>query len=239
MAQSQANASREAVRNVVPDLINYSEKWLFGEIWERPGLKKRDRSLIVVATLIALGRERQLVGHLNRALDNGVTKQEISEIITHLAFYAGWPAAMTAAAIAKDVSKNGSPSPSAPQPLPASGEGALRRPSCTLPGLSHPLSPHCQIKEVDGRDGPGFTGYWENDMVGFIGLGTMGAIWRRICEGGARPSSTTCAGPRPAPFGGRRGVGRLAGAGGPVPFLTSPRPLEVEEVALGPNSSPG
>src|SRR5207245_4012750 len=67
MAQSQTNASREAVRNVVPDLINYSEKWLFGEVWERPGLKKRDRSLIVVATLIALGRERQLVGHLNRA----------------------------------------------------------------------------------------------------------------------------------------------------------------------------
>src|SRR5439155_657492 len=90
MAQSQANASREAVRDVVPDLINYSEKWLFGEVWERPGLKKRDRSLIVVATLIALGRERQLVGHLNRALDNGVTKQEISEIITHLAAGAVW-----------------------------------------------------------------------------------------------------------------------------------------------------
>jgi 4-carboxymuconolactone decarboxylase len=107
MAQSassaQVNPSREAVRNVVPDLINYSEKWLFGEVWERPGLSKRDRSLIVVATLIALGRERQLVGHLNRALDNGVTKQELSEIITHLAFYAGWPAAMTAATIAKDV----------------------------------------------------------------------------------------------------------------------------------------
>jgi 4-carboxymuconolactone decarboxylase len=103
MAQTQANPAREAVRNVVPDLINYSEKWLFGEVWERPGLSKRDRSLIVVATLIALGRERQLVGHLNRALDNGVTKQELSEIITHLAFYAGWPAAMTAATIAKDV----------------------------------------------------------------------------------------------------------------------------------------
>src|SRR5207302_2153873 len=103
MAQSQANASREAVRNVVPDLINYSEKWLFGEIWERPGLSKRDRSLIVVATLIALGRERQLEGHLARALANGVTKDEIGEIITHLAFYAGWPAAMTAAQIATGV----------------------------------------------------------------------------------------------------------------------------------------
>ena len=103
MAQSQANASREAVRNVVPDLINYSEKWLFGEIWERPGLKKRDRSLIVVATLIALGREKQLEGHLARALANGVTRDEIGELITHLAFYAGWPAAMTAALIAKEV----------------------------------------------------------------------------------------------------------------------------------------
>jgi 4-carboxymuconolactone decarboxylase len=103
MAQSQATSARDAVRDVVPDLIGYTEKWLFGEVWERPQLKKRDRSLIVVATLIALGRERQLVGHLNRALDNGVTKEEISEVITHLAFYAGWPAAMTAAQIAKDV----------------------------------------------------------------------------------------------------------------------------------------
>ena len=103
MAQSQANPARDAVRDIVPGLINYSEKWLFGEVWERPGLSKRDRSLIVVATLIALGRERQLVGHFNRALDNGITKTEIGEIITHLAFYAGWPAAMTAAQIAKEV----------------------------------------------------------------------------------------------------------------------------------------
>ena len=103
MAQSQANPARDAVRDIVPGLINYSEKWLFGEVWERPGLSKRDRSLIVVATLIALGRERQLVGHLNRALDNGISKTELGEVITHLAFYAGWPAAMTAAQIAKDV----------------------------------------------------------------------------------------------------------------------------------------
>jgi 4-carboxymuconolactone decarboxylase len=103
MAQSQPTSARDLVRNVVPDLIKYSENVLFGEVWERPGLSKRDRSLIVVATLIALGREKQLVGHLERALDNGVTKAEISEIITHLAFYAGWPAAMTAALVAKDV----------------------------------------------------------------------------------------------------------------------------------------
>src|ERR1700687_4256692 len=108
MAQSQSGSAqptsaRDAVRDVVPDLIGSPEKWLFGEVWERPGLSKRDRSLIVCATLIALGREKQLVGHLQRALDNGVTKNELGEVITHLAFYAGWPAAMTAALVAKEV----------------------------------------------------------------------------------------------------------------------------------------
>ena len=103
MAQSQPTSARDAVRDTVPALINYTEKVLFGDVWERPGLSKRDRSLITVATLIALGREKQLTGHLERAMNNGVSKSEISEIITHLAFYAGWPAAMTAALVAKDV----------------------------------------------------------------------------------------------------------------------------------------
>jgi 4-carboxymuconolactone decarboxylase len=105
MAQSQPPSARDQVRHIVPGLIDLSERVLFGEVWERPGLSKRDRSLITCATLIALGREKQLVGHLQRALDNGVTKDEIGEIITHLAFYAGWPAAMTAALVAKDVVK--------------------------------------------------------------------------------------------------------------------------------------
>jgi len=103
MARSQPSAAREQVRDIVPGLIDLSERVLFGEVWERPGLSKRDRSLITCATLIALGRERQLVGHLQRALDNGLSKNELSEVITHLAFYAGWPAAMTAALVAKDV----------------------------------------------------------------------------------------------------------------------------------------
>ena len=105
MAQSQPSAARDQVRQVVPKLIDLSEKVLFGDVWERSQLSKRDRSLITCATLIALGREKQLVGHLQRALDNGVTKDEIGEIITQLAFYAGWPAAMTAALVAKDVLK--------------------------------------------------------------------------------------------------------------------------------------
>jgi 4-carboxymuconolactone decarboxylase len=103
MAKAPTTESRDRVRGTVPKLIDLSEKVLFGDVWERPGLSKRDRSLIVVATLIALGREKQLVGHLERALNNGLSKTELSEVITHLAFYAGWPAAMTAALVAKDV----------------------------------------------------------------------------------------------------------------------------------------
>jgi 4-carboxymuconolactone decarboxylase len=88
---------------VVPKLIELSERVLYGDVWERPGLSKRDRSLITVAALVALYRSDQLRGHLERALANGVTREEIGEAITHLAFYAGWPTAMTAARIAKGV----------------------------------------------------------------------------------------------------------------------------------------
>ncbi len=94
---------RDAVRDFVPKLIELTEDVVFGDIWERPGLSKRDRSLMVVSALIALGKERQMVGHFNRALDNGLTVDEIKEIITHLAFYSGWPTAMTAATIFKEV----------------------------------------------------------------------------------------------------------------------------------------
>ena len=97
------NPSREAVRAVVPRMIELSETVIYGDIWERPGLSKRDRSLVVLATLISTYRPEQLRGHLARALDNGVTKDEIAEVITHLAFYSGWPASMTAARIAKEV----------------------------------------------------------------------------------------------------------------------------------------
>ena len=103
MAASSPSSAREQVRPISPKLVELAEKVVYGDVWERPGLSKRDRSLITVATLVALGRERQLRGHLERALGNGVTKVEIGELITHLAFYAGWPAAMSAANIAKEV----------------------------------------------------------------------------------------------------------------------------------------
>lgn len=88
---------------MVPKLIELSESVLYGDVWERPGLSKRDRSLITVAALTALYRTDQLRGHLERALANGVTREELGEAITHLAFYAGWPSAMTAARIARGV----------------------------------------------------------------------------------------------------------------------------------------
>jgi len=100
---SPPSASRDAVRPMVPKMVDLTEKVLFGDVWERPGLSKRDRSLIVIATLISTYRPEQLIGHLERGLDNGLTKDEISEVITHLAFYAGWPAAMTAAKVAMGV----------------------------------------------------------------------------------------------------------------------------------------
>ena len=96
-----ASPAREVVRQVAPKLIELTEKVVYGDVWERPGLSKRDRSLITVAALAAMYRTDQLAGHLERALANGVTREEIGEVITHLAFYAGWPAAMTAGRIAK------------------------------------------------------------------------------------------------------------------------------------------
>jgi len=91
------------MRQISPKLESLTEDVLFGDVWERPELSKRDRSLITVAVLQALYRTGQLPGHLNRALDNGVTKEELGELITHVAFYAGWPTAANAVPIAKKV----------------------------------------------------------------------------------------------------------------------------------------
>ena len=97
------STSRNEVRMVAPRLIELTETLVYPDIWERPGLSKRDRSLITVAALMAMYRPDQLKGHTERALANGVTKEEIGELITHLAFYAGWPSAMSAAKIVKQV----------------------------------------------------------------------------------------------------------------------------------------
>ena len=94
---------RKKVRKVAPAVIDYAERVIYGEVWERPGLTKRERSMITLAALVAMGREGQMKGHFTRALQNGVTKTEIAEILTHLSFYCGWPASITASLVAHDV----------------------------------------------------------------------------------------------------------------------------------------
>jgi len=104
---ANSSAAREALRAFAPKLVDLTDNVLFGDVWERKGLSKRDRSLITCATLIALNRTEQQVGHFQRALNNGVTKDELLEVITHLAFYGGWPVAMSAAQTAKKVFEGG------------------------------------------------------------------------------------------------------------------------------------
>jgi 4-carboxymuconolactone decarboxylase len=91
------------VQMVAPALARYTQSVLLGDLWKRPGLSARDRSLITVTVLIARSQASELQSHLNQALDNGVKASEISEVITHLAFYSGWANAMSAVAVAKDV----------------------------------------------------------------------------------------------------------------------------------------
>ena len=91
------------VRDVFPKLGELTDQVVFGDVWERKGLSKRDRSLVTIAALTALSAPDQLKGHIWRALDNGVTREEIIEAITHLAFYAGWPNAVTAVGVAREV----------------------------------------------------------------------------------------------------------------------------------------
>ena len=94
---------RDAFREVAPYWMKLTDEILFGEVWERPELSKRDRSLITVAALTVLYRTDQLRNHIRMALRNGVTKEEIGELIAHLAFYGGWPSSANAAKLAKEV----------------------------------------------------------------------------------------------------------------------------------------
>ena len=95
------SSSKAKARSVVPKLIEVVDKTIYGDIWERPELSKRDRSMVTIAALIGMRQTDQLKSHLEKALDNGVTPTELSEIMTHLAFYAGFPASLSAALIAR------------------------------------------------------------------------------------------------------------------------------------------
>ena len=99
----QVGGGRAAIGDVAPKLAELTDDVLFADVWNRPGLAARDRSLITVAVLVAGGDADQLRFHLDHARKNGITETELVEAITHLAFYAGWPKAMTAIAVAKQV----------------------------------------------------------------------------------------------------------------------------------------
>lgn len=99
----QESAIRKQLGSFAPKLVDLTEAVLFGDVWESPALGKRDRSLITVAALVAGGNSEQLNFHLAFAKQNGLTEQELIAAITHLAFYTGWPKAMSAITVAKQV----------------------------------------------------------------------------------------------------------------------------------------
>lgn len=101
MDKKTMSAIRTNIGDIAPKLAELTVETLLGDVWERPALSKRDRSIATMASLIALNRTEQLTSHLPLALENGVSREEIVEIITHLAFYAGWPCAMSALRVAR------------------------------------------------------------------------------------------------------------------------------------------
>jgi 4-carboxymuconolactone decarboxylase len=100
------SALRKSIGDLSPKLVDLTEDVLFGDVWERPQLSKRDRSLITCAALIATGKTEQMDFHFPNAIKNGVTQEELVEMITHLAFYVGWPNAMSAVNRAKALLAN-------------------------------------------------------------------------------------------------------------------------------------
>ena len=109
MADDEKSAGREPsgaetmFGDFAPGLVHFTDDVLFGEVWERPQLSRKERSLITVAALTTSGNTEQLTYHLGLAKENGATEAELIEAITHLAFYAGWPKAMSAMAVAKKI----------------------------------------------------------------------------------------------------------------------------------------
>ena len=101
--EQRASRVQQDVGPVSQGLVDYTGELLFRDLWLRPDLAPRDRSLVTVSALLAAGQMAQIPFHLNRAMDNGLTKAQASEVLTHLAFYAGWPNAMSAVPVVKGV----------------------------------------------------------------------------------------------------------------------------------------
>ena len=104
MASSKPpSAAQQAFGDFAPKLVELTDQVLFDDVWERPQLSKRDRSLITCAALVATGKTEQMAFHFPRAIENGVTRDELVELIRHLAFYVGWPSAVSAIGRAKEL----------------------------------------------------------------------------------------------------------------------------------------
>ena len=101
----EQSPAQKIIGDFSPKLLELTDDVLFGDVWERAELSKRDRSLVTVAALIANGNTEQLPGHLGRAKQNGLSETELAEVIIHRAFYAGWPRAMSAVRVAREVFK--------------------------------------------------------------------------------------------------------------------------------------
>jgi 4-carboxymuconolactone decarboxylase len=106
MTEREPSGAERMFGDFAPALVHFTDDVLFGEVWERAGLTPKERSLVTVAALATGGNTEQLVFHLDLARRNGNTEAELVEAITHLAFYAGWPRAMAAMAVARDVFTN-------------------------------------------------------------------------------------------------------------------------------------
>lgn len=100
---TQQSRAQQLFGEIAPKMAELTDDVLYADVWERPELSQRDRSLVTVSALVAMNRPAQLRSHLARAKRNGVTEEELVETITHLAFYSGWPNAVTALAVAKEV----------------------------------------------------------------------------------------------------------------------------------------
>ena len=150
MKDEPTNA-RKSFGDIAPHLAEITDKVLFGDVWDNPALSPRDRSLVTIASLIALYRINETPFHLKRALENGVTREEIIAAITHLAFYAGWPPAMTAFR---------SPARSSTRPAPDFGAAANKESRNADPrawkkrpeGFGH--RPRLHGHELSSRSGP-------------------------------------------------------------------------------------
>jgi 4-carboxymuconolactone decarboxylase len=182
----QQSRAQQLMGDVAPKLAELTDNVLFGDIWERPGLSKRDRSLVTVSALIALNRPDQLRSHIALARRNGVTETEIVEAITQLAFYSGWPNAISAVGVARrqpaasaapfarqrncdgrpgiDTARHASPYRIRPRPK----RPGHRRPARRLPGPEHRRSP--ELHGRGARRGPvpgepaGADQRWHSDL---------------------------------------------------------------------------